>query len=328
MNKYGKVVLLVAISVAIFYVVFDAPGTFLSNQFRGLLESGAAILFPDPPDDGAFIHFLLRVFVNGVVPVVIILLGFLPQIFLIFLSLELIKFLDLKLQTHYLLAFGCTTMAVGSTENLRKRDMVLISFIPCGAKLPIILTFGAVLGLNFIAVFFIYVLCIGVGFLLSRTQKCDGCKAPCVIEKPSPKSAISNSLAFIARITGPVMIAAPILYFLHELGYLYSIADFISPVFAPLGFAHPVLIVAILFGFLGKELVLATLVTLAAALPPLGDTAALSFLIFVILGPPCISALAAIRTQSDAKFTATVFFLTFTAAYIASFVFFWASMLF
>ena len=368
--KWTRYLILGALSIFVFWIVFGPIGTFLSDNFKQFIETIFAIVFPTPAAVTGFISFILNVISKGVVPVIIILLGFLPQIFLIFLALEVIKLLDLKLQTHILLAFGCTTLAVGSMEKPRIRDMVLISFIPCGAKLPLVLTFASALNLHFLIIFLIYAFCIGVGWIASRffklpckcyndcskeTQKlspwlrgvpegggvCSGmtniisneqishpslCKISRV--KLILQSTLHNTLQFMKKITGPVIIVAPILYILYEVGFLYHIANFISPLFAPLGFAHPVLIVALLFGFLGKELVLATLITMSTSMPTLSTAAYLSFLVFIILSPPCISAMVAIRAKAGGATAAKIFALTFTVAYVTSFAFFWFLVLF
>ena len=320
--------MLIALSFFVFWIVFGPVGTFLSDHFKQLVELTFQFLFPPPVEVTGIITFVLHIFSRGVLPVVTILLGFLPQIFLIFLALELIKVFDLKLKTHILLAFGCTTLAVGSLdkENARASDIVLMSFIPCGAKLPIILTFAATLDLHFAIVFLIYAFCIIVGYLISllwrkHNQTVEACKD--CRKTFSIRLAISNTLQFLKRITGPVIILAPVLYILHEAGFLYHIANFVSPVFAPLGFGHPILVIALVFGFMGKELVFATLVTLAASMPALSTATMFSFVAFIVLSPPCISAMVAIRSKTTTAFAWKVFFATFTVAYVTSFVIYW-----
>jgi len=209
-------------------------------------------------------------------------------------------------------------MAIGAGDNQNGRDIILMSFIPCGAKLPIILTFTAMLNLHFLIIFFIYAYCIGLGHAFrgkAPKKNCDSCNA-------CKDNAFTNTLQFLKRITGPILIFAPILYILNQLGVLYHITNVISPLFAPIGLGHPYLIIAILFGFLGKELTLATLVTLT--LPPLSTATQVSLLLFIILSPPCINALFAIK---DRSLRGKIFFLTFIAAYITSFVIYWLFVL-
>ena len=115
-----------------------------------------------------------------------------------------------------------------------------------------------------------------------------------------------------------------------EASLLGKIGQLIAPIFAPLGFGHWSFAIALIFGFVAKEVIIGTLGTLygignlslAAALPsyitPLG---ALSFLFFVLLYIPCLATIAVIRKETRSlKFAIAQVSVTVLTAWIVSFI--------
>jgi ferrous iron transport protein B len=92
-----------------------------------------------------------------------------------------------------------------------------------------------------------------------------------------------------------------------EQSWVGSIGKFLAPIFKPLGFGDWTFAIALIFGFVAKEVIISTLATihgggtevLTAILPhylvPLG---ALSFLFFVLLYIPCAATLGVIKKET------------------------------
>ena len=87
---------------------------------------------------------------------------------------------------------------------------------------------------------------------------------------------------------------------------LAVIASWISPVFAPLGFADWRVTTALIAGFMAKEVVVATLSVLFGSVSTLtsliSPLSALSLLVFCLLYTPCVAAIAAIRREQGGRF--------------------------
>ncbi len=146
--------------VGIFYLAFGAPGTFLAdkvNQGWDLILTGAAYigsLLRLPP-------LVMTLFIDGVGTGIGVLLGFLPQLFLLFFFLSQLEESGILARTAFLsdgffrrfhlsghaaipllLGLGCTVPAVLSTRTVPRRGERIrliqsLPFIPCGARLPV-----------------------------------------------------------------------------------------------------------------------------------------------------------------------------------------------
>ena len=105
---------------------------------------------------------------------------------------------------------------------------------------------------------------------------------------------------------------------------LALIGQWISPVFAPLGFADWRCATSLISGFIAKESVVSTLEILlgGAALSTLfASRAAISFLVFTLLYTPCIAAVATIRREFNSTLkTVGVVLMQCCVAWIVAFV--------
>jgi ferrous iron transport protein B len=109
------------------------------------------------------------------------------------------------------------------------------------------------------------------------------------------------------------------------------IAGAIEPVFNPLGI-DDLLVIALLFGFVAKEVVLGAMAVIYGA----GDQAlagivagnltwaqAYSFMLFVLIYTPCLSTVAVLRQESRSwRFTALAVAWPLTLAWAVSFLFY------
>jgi ferrous iron transport protein B len=110
------------------------------------------------------------------------------------------------------------------------------------------------------------------------------------------------------------------------------IGHFLQPVLAPLGIS-PKLSVALIFGFIAKEIVLGGLAVIYAAKQDAGLAGviakdidwvqAYSFMLFTLLYVPCLSTVAVIKAESKSnKFTVLAVAWSLGLAWVASFVFY------
>ena len=248
---------------------------------------------------------------DGIVGGVGAVLGFVPQMLILFIFLAFLegcgymarvafimdrifrKFgLSGKSFIPMLIGTGCGVpgiMASRTIENDRDRKMTIITttFIPCGAKLPIIaLIAGALFGgawwvapsAYFIGIFAIVL----SGIMLKKTKLFAGDVAPFVMELPAyHMPTIGNVLrsmwergwSFIKKAGTIVLLSSVFIWFTSSFGivdgkfgmvddfsqgFLCAIGNVMAPIFAPLGWGHWQAAVATVTGLVAKENVVGT----------------------------------------------------------------------
>ena len=237
-----------------------------------------------------------------------------------------------------LIGTGCGVpgiMASRTIENQRDRRMTIMTttFIPCGAKLPIIALISSALfdGAWWVApsAYFAGVAAIVIsGIMLKKTKMFAGDPAPFVMELPAyhmptfgniMHSMWERSWSFIKK-AGTIILLSSVIIWLGSsfgtyaaesgtvFGYLNEnaaeaisvldiIGGFISPIFAPLGFGTETAAVATIMGLVAKEEIVGVFGVLDfAAMTPL---AGYSFLLFNLLCAPCFAAIGAIRREMN-----------------------------
>jgi len=297
-------------------------------------------------------EWLKSLVVDGIIGGVGAVLGFVPQIFVLFIFLAFLEacgymsriafvmdriFRKLGLSGKsfipMLIGTGCSVpgiMATRTIENLRDRRMTIIttSFIPCGAKLPVIaLISGAIFNDGWWVAplaYFIGIAAVVVsGLILKKTKMFVGDPAPFVMELPAYhmptivnilRSMWERGWSFIKK-AGTIILLSTVFIWLGSsfgfvdgkfvfdselalenslLGYLGMAVGWI---FAPLGFSGIETTVATVMGLLAKEEIVAVLGVLDFA--EMGGLAAISFLVFNLLCAPCFAAVGAIRREMN-----------------------------
>jgi ferrous iron transport protein B len=191
-----------------------------------------------------------------------------------------------------LIGTGCSVpgiMASRTIENDRDRKMTIIttSFIPCGAKLPIIaLIAGALFGgawwvapsAYFVGI--AAIICSGI--ILKKSRMFAGNPAPFVMELPAYhlptvgnvlRSMWERSWSFIKKAGTVILLSAIVIWFLSSFGvvdgkfgmvddisdgFLAGIGNAIAWIFSPLGWGHWQAAVATITGLVAKENVVGT----------------------------------------------------------------------
>lgn len=255
--------------------------------------------------------WLYSLIMDGIVAGVGAVLGFVPQILVLFIFLAILedcgymarvafimdrifrKFgLSGKSFIPMLIGTGCGipgVMASRTIEQERDRRMTIMTttFIPCGAKLPIIALIAGALfdnaGWVAFSAYVIGVLAIIVsGIMLKKFKMFAGEPAPFVMELPAYhtptlvnvlRSMWERGWSFIKKAGTIILLSTIVLWFLLGYGWengtfgavenidnciMASIGNVIAPIFAPLGFGNWETVVATVTGWIAKENVVAT----------------------------------------------------------------------
>lgn len=291
-------------------------------------EEAASIEEPDPADYGVWVpgipglvesgldalncaDWLKGLVLDGIVGGVGAVLGFVPQMLVLFLFLAFLescgymariafvmdrifrKFgLSGKSFIPMLIGTGCGIpgiMASRTIENERDRRMTIMTttFIPCGAKLPIIaLIAGALFGRAWWvapSAYFVGIIAIIIsGIMLKKTKMFSGDPAPFVMELPAYhwptvgnvlRSMWERAWSFIKKAGTIILLSAIILWFLQGFGFengsfgmvedlnnsiLAVIGSAIAWIFTPLGWGNWQSAVATITGLIAKENVVGT----------------------------------------------------------------------
>ena len=230
-----------------------------------------------------------------------------------------------------LIGFGCSVPAIMATRTVssdrdRKMTILLTPYMSCSAKIPIYAFFTAVFFPESGAVVMIslYALGILVGILAALVMNKTafrGKPVPFVMELPNYRLPSVKSVGlllwdkakdFLERAFTIIFLATIIIWFLQSFdtrlnvvsdsagSLLALIGQYLSPLFAPLGFADWRCATALISGFIAKESVVSTLEVLlggAAVTSLFTARSAVSFLIFTLLYTPCAAAVATINRE-------------------------------
>ena len=259
------------------------------------------------------LDFISGLVLDGFLPVFTSMLGFLPTVVLLLTVVSLFE------HGGWTLGFGCTTLAVSNCGD-DKRLVRFLTFIPCVAKLPVLMFLcGMVLGFNVFGVVFLYILAVFLGLLLAKNAPIRFPRLRKISLKDLLVTIIKNIFDFLHRISFGLVLAISALYTLQYFGVLVPISAILTPIFAPIGLDNPALVIAIIFGLVAKEMIIGVL--LSFGLSSIGFTAAtgLSFAIFVLLYTPCLPALTAIKSKLGFRFATQTAIFNFCVAYACAF---------
>lgn len=302
-------------------------------------------------------EWLNSLLIDGIIGGVGAVLGFVPQMLVLFILLAFLescgymariafvldrifrKFgLSGKSFIPMLIGTGCGVpgiMASRTIENERDRRMTIMTttFIPCGAKLPIIALIASALfgGAWWVApsAYFIGIAAIIIsGIMLKKTKMFAGDPAPFVMELPAYhwptvgnvlRSMWERAWSFIKKAGTIILLSSIIIWagscfgmmdgsfaFSTEMeledSVLGMIGNALCWIFAPLGFGNIKATVATIMGLVAKEEVVGVFGVLD--FEGMTQLAAYSFLVFNLLCAPCFAAIGAIkREMNSAKWT-------------------------
>lgn len=296
--------------------------------------------------------WLKGLILDGIIAGVGAVLGFLPQMMVLFLLLAILEACGYMARIAFimdrifrrfglsgksfipiLIGTGCGIpgiMASRTIESDRDRKITIMTttFIPCGAKLPIIALISAALFSNawWVApsAYFLGMAAIVIsGIILKKTRLFAGDPAPFVIELPEYhiptvgavlRSMWERAWSFIKKAGTIILLASILIWTLKVLGWtnghfgfsldmelpdsvLGHIGNGLKFIFAPLGFGNATATVATIMGLVAKEEVVGVFGILD--FEGLTKLAGYSFLIFNLLCAPCFAAMGAIRREMN-----------------------------
>ena len=240
--------------------------------------------------------------------------------------------------------FGCTAAAIlttrgYSTPSAQRRTIAVLPYIPCGAKLPVFLTFLSPLFSNpFPAITCLYFAGVLISLVASTLLKGEGESmlsevAPvCLASFKTVIIKLSFYLkGFIIKVTGTVMLFCVASWFLSHFSFgfkyvdvdksmLASISRTALPLFVPMGVRDWRIAYACLCGFIAKENIAATIAILCPGGANLTLGATLGVCAFVLLCPACVSAFSASCKEAELKFTLKCFAVQLALAFIGGYV--------
>ncbi len=328
------------------------------------------------------VDWLSALIVNGIVGGVGAVLGFVPQMLVLFIFLAFLEYCGYMARIAFimdrifrkfglsgksfipiLIGTGCGVpgiMASRTIENDRDRKMTIMTttFIPCGAKLPIIAMIATALfdGAWWVApsAYFLGIVAIIIsGIILKKTKMFAGDPAPFVMELPAYhlptvgsilRSMWERGWSFIKRAGTIILLASIIIWAGSSFGMvdgsfgfstemelndsvLGMIGNAICWIFAPLGFGEATATIATIMGLVAKEEVVGVFGVLD--FEGLGALAGYAFLAFNLLCAPCFAAMGAIkREMNSAKWTWFAIGYQCTFAYATALVIYQLGMLF
>jgi len=367
-NRYFSLAFFVAAIVLMFFLAFHPamPGVILKNAVEDLICVKLSDAITCNMQNPAVISLVSEGILGGAGGV----FSFIPQLLILYLFLTVLDecgitsalsfatdglFEKVRLSGRAAFSltsgFGCTAAAIlttrgYSTKRAQKRTVAILPFVPCGAKLPVFLTFLSPLFENpFPVITIFYFAGVAVALLCSLLMK--GGKED-LLSEVTPISvpqlkAVAIKLyfylkGFIMKVVGVVMLFCVLSWLLSHFTFsfryveaeesmLAAISKVILPVFYPMGVTDWRIAYALLGGFAAKENIAATI----ALLMPLGTglslSATLAVCTFVLLSPACISAFSASCKEVGLKFSlkciAVQLFMAFLGAYLIHLIFIW-----
>ena len=313
-NRWLALPIFAVVMWVVYYVSVTTVGTFVTDWTNDVLFG--EIIPPAIENLLNAIHcadWLQGLILDGIVAGVGAVLGFVPQMLVLFLFLAYLESCGYMARVAFimdrifrefglsgksfipmLIGSGCGVpgiMASRTLENDRDRKMTIMTttFVPCGAKLPIIALIAGALfnGASWVApsAYFVgiaAIICSGI--ILKKTKLFAGDPAPFVMELPAYHwPTVSNVLrsmwergwSFIKKAGTIILMSTIVLWFLMNFGWvdgsfgmleaeqlndsiLASIGSVIAPLFAPLGWGDWKMAVAAVSGLIAKENVVGT----------------------------------------------------------------------
>jgi ferrous iron transport protein B len=323
-------------------------GEIIPNALGGFLE-GVGVA-----------DWLYSLIMDGIVAGVGAVIGFLPQMLVLFICLAILedcgymariafvldrifrKFgLSGKSFIPILISTGCGVPGIMASrtiesDNDRRLTIMTTTFMPCGAKLPIIALIAGAFFPDSVwiapSTYFLGIASIIVtGIMLKKTRIFAGDPAPFVIELPAYhipgikgvlRTMFDRGLAFVKRASSLILLSALLIWFLQSFNWhlqmvetedsmLATIGNLIAPLFKPLGWGDWRAAVASVTGLLAKENLVGTFGVLfgfgeiaedgAEFWPQLAAAftplAGYSLMVFNLLCVPCMAAVGALRRE-------------------------------
>ena len=321
-NRILGIPIFVAIMWLVYYVSVTTVGTFVTDWTNDVFVVAIQDFFTNILTSLGAGDMVMGLVVDGIIGGLGAVLGFVPQMAILFLFLSILEdcgymvriaFVMDRVFRHFglsgksfiplLISSGCGIPGIMASktieqDNDRRLTIMTATFIPCGAKLPVIALMGGVIAgetagyaeSSFIAplMYFIGIVAVLVAaIILKKTKPFSGKPAPFVMELPQyhipqVKTVLlhvwERLKGFIIKAGTILFLACVVMWFLGGFGFtdggfgmvedsadslMAAIGGVIAPIFAPLGFGEWQPVAASISGFTAKEAIVSTMGVLA-----------------------------------------------------------------
>ena len=321
-NRFLGIPIFMLVMWVVYYVSVTTVGTFVTDWTNDVFvvaiqDAATSALSAIGAGD-----MVMGLVVDGIIGGLGAVLGFVPQMAILFLFLSILEdcgymvriaFVMDRVFRHFglsgksfiplLISSGCGIPGIMASktieqDNDRRLTIMTATFIPCGAKLPVIALMGGVISgevagyqeSSFIAplMYFIGIVAVLVAaIILKKTKPFSGKPAPFVMELPQYHIPQAKTVllhvwerlkGFIIKAGTILFLACVVMWFLGGFGFvdgsfgmvedsadslMAMIGGVIAPLFAPLGFGEWQPVAASISGFTAKEAIVSTMGVLA-----------------------------------------------------------------
>ena len=307
----------------VYYVSVTTVGTMVTDWTNDSFVGTIQGVVSDGLGNAGVADWLVSLVSDGIIGGLGAVLGFVPQMAILFLFLSILEdcgymvriaFVMDRVFRHFglsgksfiplLISSGCGIPGIMASktieaDNDRRLTIMTATFIPCGAKLPVIALMGGVMTAyatgDYVAAGFITPLMYFIGIvavlvsaiILKKTKPFSGKPAPFVMELPqyhipSAKTVLlhvwERLKGFIIKAGTILFLATIVMWLLSSLGTTGSgfgfvedsndsimaiLGSILAPLFAPLGFGEWQPVAASISGFTAKEAIVSTMGVLA-----------------------------------------------------------------
>ena len=307
----------------VYYVSVTTVGTMVTDWTNDSFVGAIQGVVSDGLGNAGVADWLVSLVSDGIIGGLGAVLGFVPQMAILFLFLSILEdcgymvriaFVMDRVFRHFglsgksfiplLISSGCGIPGIMASktieaDNDRRLTIMTATFIPCGAKLPVIALMGGIMTAyvtgDYVAAGFITPLMYFIGvvavlvsaIILKKTKPFSGKPAPFVMELPqyhipSAKTVLlhvwERLKGFIIKAGTILFLATVIMWVLSSIGSTGSGIGFVedsndsimailggilAPIFAPLGFGKWQPVAASISGFSAKESIVSTMGVLA-----------------------------------------------------------------
>ena len=321
-NRILGIPIFIAIMWLVYYVSVTTVGTFVTDWTNDVFVVAIQDFATNILSSIGAGDMVMGLVVDGIIGGLGAVLGFVPQMAILFLFLSILEdcgymvriaFVMDRVFRHFglsgksfiplLISSGCGIPGIMASktieqDNDRRLTIMTATFIPCGAKLPVIALMGGVIAgetagyaeSSFIAplMYFIGIVAVLVAaIILKKTKPFSGKPAPFVMELPQyhvpqVKTVLlhvwERLKGFIIKAGTILFLACVVMWFLGGFGFtdggfgmvedsadslMAAIGGVIAPIFAPLGFGEWQPVAASISGFTAKEAIVSTMGVLA-----------------------------------------------------------------
>ena len=322
-NRILGIPIFIAVMFVVYYISVTTIGTIVTDWTNDTFVGGIQEIVGGFLEGIGTNDVVTSLVVDGVIGGVGAVLGFVPQMAILFLFLSILEdcgymvriaFVMDRVFRHFglsgksfiplLISSGCGIPGIMASktieqDNDRRLTIMTATFIPCGAKLPVIALMGGVMaswatgsyeagGFMAPAMYFMGIVAVLVAaIILKKTKPFSGKPAPFVMELPQYHVPQAKTVllhvwerlkGFIIKAGTILFLACVVMWFLGGFGFadgnfgmvedsadslMAMIGGVIAPLFAPLGFGEWQPVAASISGFTAKEAIVSTMGVLA-----------------------------------------------------------------